>query len=85
MIQTSQYQALSLQLNDSNCTDPERVIEEAKKAVCSIREVSYVYLLGFISDVTFLKHSEECHKWLAATNLARSDELHQIREERKRA
>lgn len=48
MIQVSQYQALSLQFNGLDCTEQKLLIEETKKAVFAIREVSYVYLSGFV-------------------------------------
>ncbi|OJA18751.1 hypothetical protein AZE42_01641 [Rhizopogon vesiculosus] len=66
MIQTSQYHAFGLQLKGLSCAEQALVIEEAKKAVCAVRE-----------------HSEACQAWVSATNMARSDELHKIREERK--
>ncbi|OAX41999.1 hypothetical protein K503DRAFT_767159 [Rhizopogon vinicolor AM-OR11-026] len=66
MIQTSQYHALGLQLKGLSRAEQALVIEEAKKAVCAVRE-----------------HSEACQAWVSVTNMARSDELHKIREERK--
>ncbi|KAG1826927.1 uncharacterized protein BJ212DRAFT_1474135 [Suillus subaureus] len=67
MIQTSQYEALSLRLNGLDCAEQTLVIEETKKAVRAIRE-----------------HADACKAWLSGVNRARSDELHQIRESRKR-
>jgi hypothetical protein len=48
MIQVSQYQALSLQFNGLDCIEQKLLIEETKKAVCTVREVSFGYLLGFV-------------------------------------
>lgn len=67
MIQTSQYEALSLRLNGLNSAEQALIIEETKKAVRAIRE-----------------HADACKAWLSGVNRARSDELHQIREARKR-
>ncbi|KAG0705076.1 hypothetical protein DFH29DRAFT_908698 [Suillus ampliporus] len=67
MIQTSQYEALSLRLNGLSCAEQPLVIEEIKKAVRAMRE-----------------HADACKAWLSEVNRARSDELHQIREGRKR-
>ncbi|KAG2147181.1 hypothetical protein BD769DRAFT_1346451 [Suillus cothurnatus] len=85
MIQTSQYEALSLRLNGLDCAERALVIEETKKAVHAICEVCNISLAGFIiiNDVA-LKHADACKAWLSGVNRARSDELHQIREARKR-
>jgi hypothetical protein len=85
MIQTSQYEALSLRLNGLDCAEQTLIIEETKKAARAIREVCHISLAGFIilNDVA-LKHADACKTWLAGVNRARSDELHQIREARKR-
>jgi hypothetical protein len=49
MIQSSEYQALSVHLNGLNSAEQTLIIEETKKAVCAIREVCYVYLVGFMT------------------------------------
>lgn len=51
MIQTSQYQALVLQLNGLSHAEQMVIIEEREKAVRAIREVCYIYLVGFMTVI----------------------------------
>jgi len=85
MIQPSQYEALRLRFDGLSCAEQMLVVEETKKAVRVIREVCYTFTRMFHDhNDAALKHSDACKTWVAEVNMARSDELQQIREGRKR-